>query len=426
MSTENAGAERAIISAALIGGTGTQGVMALDDSDFTDGRLRVIASVLRDMIRHGQKPDSILLMDELGKRGKLSGPGSAGGPSFVMELATDDAMAVNSGYYAEMVRACTRLRILAGAAEHLAQTVKGDDASGSVDQIAAMFRATLDQIPAGLDAEADDELPTITDLMGVEFTNDWLVPGLIERSERIVVVAGEGAGKSVLGTQAAICLAAGLHPFTGRTFGDPLRVLLIDAENSARQTQRRFGWIGDRVNHMGGSPGWGNRINHQIRPDGLDIPGRDRVWLSQVVAKASPDLIVIGPAYKVMRGDPQKDSDVLALFSALDEIRVRHNCALWIEAHAGHGKDVDGKRVFRPYGSSVWLRWPEVGLGLTRGPGDQGDMHPTELAVGHWRGTREERSWPELIEHGGRSRLPWAPVGFKVPPFKYADEQDSA
>ena len=39
--------------------------------------------------------------------------------------------------------------------------------------------------------------------------HDWLIPGVLERMDRVIVVASEGAGKTTLARQIAIMLAAG-------------------------------------------------------------------------------------------------------------------------------------------------------------------------------------------------------------------------
>ena len=405
-------AERAVIGCALLGAS--RGLLALSDDDFTDYRHQVIAPVLRDMIRHDIKPDPILLADELSRRGRLNGAGGAGGHVYLTSLIASDqapttAMASD---YARVVRTATRMRMAHDSADWLARISSNEAGAGDLDEALSIHADKLAAIPDALDAATGTESPTIADLFDEVFNTTWLVPGLVGRGERIVVVGAEGLGKSMLATQWACCLAAGLHPFTGDSFGDPLRVLLIDAENSAVQTQSRYRYVGSRVNAMGGAAGWAKRIVRHIRPEGLDLPGRDRGWLMRVASQASPDLIVLGPAYKIMRGNPQLDSDVLALFNVLDEVRVKHDAALLIETHAGHAKDMStGKRIIRPYGSSVWLRWPEVGIGLARSEMDTGQMRASEIEVGHWRGARDDnRLWPDLLTANKNGGLPWTPT----------------
>ncbi|MGH8882567.1 MAG: AAA family ATPase, partial [Stackebrandtia sp.] len=68
---------------------------------------------------------------------------------------------------------------------------------------------------------------------------EWVVPGLLERGDRLILTGFEGLGKSMLIRQMATMMAAGLDPFKW-TEMPPVRVLLIDLENSKRQSRRRF------------------------------------------------------------------------------------------------------------------------------------------------------------------------------------------
>ena len=71
-----------------------------------------------------------------------------------------------------------------------------------------------------------------------------------------------------------------------------------------------------------------------------------------------------------------------------------------MEAHAGHGRGVDGTRDLRPRGSAALLGWPEFGLGIAPDPDDA-----SLSRVVRWRGDRDERDWPEALRRGGP--LPW-------------------
>jgi hypothetical protein len=48
------------------------------------------------------------------------------------------------------------------------------------------------------------------------------------------------------------------------------------------------------------------------------------------------------------------------------------------------------------YGASLWSRWPEFGLHISK----QGRLL-------HWRGARDERAWPAVLNRGGA--WPWTP-----------------
>jgi hypothetical protein len=63
------------------------------------------------------------------------------------------------------------------------------------------------------------------------------------------------------------------------------------------------------------------------------------------------------------------------------------------------------------------MRWPEFGFGLRRSK-DVDDLspeqkrtnrdRPVKVDVVAWRGSREARSWPTVLQHG--QSLPWTPA----------------
>jgi hypothetical protein len=66
--------------------------------------------------------------------------------------------------------------------------------------------------------------------------------------------------------------------------------------------------------------------------------------------------------------------------------------------------------MLRPFGSSLWKRWPEFGycLKLTR----DSDFHARMCHLIPWRGPRDERDWPAGLAAGGS--WPWSPLAPEV------------
>jgi replicative DNA helicase len=79
-----------------------------------------------------------------------------------------------------------------------------------------------------------------------------------------------------------------------------------------------------------------------------------------------------------------------------------------LEHHAPHG-ETSKIREMRPFGSSLWLRWPEFGLALKRDPDRR-----TSLKVGRWRGDRVNADWPKRLDRG--TVWPWVGVWDTPPP----------
>lgn len=405
--------EQAVIGCALLGPVGHPGILRLDETDYADRRHRIIAAVARDMILRGQHLDAASLVDELAARSQLSTPGGAGGPVYIHDLHTGAPPAAMAEHWANRVRQDARRRMLAGRAQELAGLLDGEDAVANLDRILATHRDHLDILPPDLSSDEEELLTVEAMLAQPDTPEDWLIPGLLERGERVVITGGEGGGKSVLLKQMAACLAAGLNPWNGTRVSDGARVLYIDAELSVRQNRENYRWITGMVGRRMVSPGWRSRIFHCVRNDGLDLPGQDREWFHHVASKASPDVIIVGPTYKCMLGNEKDDVDVMKLLRVLDEVRVKHDAAMIVETHSPHGTD-DATRPVRPIGSSVWLRWPEIGFGFRRWTDDSVEQMPTpdHLEVVSWRGQRNHRDWPDLIRWGSRTanQFPWIPT----------------
>ena len=223
---------------------------------------------------------------------------------------------------------------------------------------------------------------------------DWLVTNLLEREERVIVVAPEGVGKSMLARQVALCCAAGIHPFTLADI-PPVRTLYVDLENPERIIRRTSRKILKAAHFRSGRK---DEIDAHLfsKPDGLNLLStNDRVLLEQTIEMVEPDLICLGPLYKsfIDPGGRTSESIAIEIATYLDTIRTAYSSALWLEHHAPLGSG--GSRDLRPFGSAVWSRWPEFGLTL-----EQDATAPGEYVVGQFRGARDERAFPRRMKRG--------------------------
>lgn len=240
---------------------------------------------------------------------------------------------------------------------------------------------------------------------------EWVVPGLLERGDRLVWTGFEGLGKSMFIRQLAVCAAAGIHPFNWGTADqyEPRRVLLIDAENSERQSRRKFRPLAAAsIKAHRRVPDGGLRLIH--RPEGIDLSREaDAAWLLERVTAHKPDLLIIGPFYRLHMGDMNDERVARKVVGVLDAARVKADCALVIEAHAGHG-EAGKNRSVRPVGSSLLLRWPEFGYGIAPAEDPQPGKACRDVHVKPWRGARDERSWPTRLTWGDPNGWPWQTV----------------
>lgn len=292
-------------------------------------------------------------------------------------------------------------RLVYASAEISTIAMGGTPAADAIDQA----RALLDRIDLPSIIGAPD--PDIDQLIAETDTSyDWLIAGWLERRDRVLVTATEGAGKSTWLAQLATQAAAGIHPWTQRRI-PPCNVLVVDCENPKRLVLRRFA----RLREIAGPDLDPRRLRVISKPEGINITLRaDRNWLLDRCLANAADLLVIGPVYKLSSGVPQRgdiggEEQARQVATALDELRQRTNVALIMETHAPHGDR--GGRDLRPFGSSLWLRWPEFGIGL-RALTDERVMFRVE----HWRGPRDVRPWPIEMRRGAIPgyRWPWVPT----------------
>lgn len=251
--------------------------------------------------------------------------------------------------------------------------------------------------------------------------NDWIVPGLFERGDRLILTGFEGLGKSMLNRQLAIAIAAGVHPFKHGTRFPARRVLYIDCENSEAQSRRKLRPIAEVTRFLDSRvPDGGMRLIH--RSGGIDLTrAEDAAWLLERVTAHQPDALFIGPLYKLCDDNLGDEQVAKRILTVLDKARAISDCILVTEAHAGHG-DHGKDRSVRPIGSSILLRWPEFGFGIAPNglSGINEKNRCTEVDVKHWRGARDDRDWPTHLRYGKTGHMPWESFTPAPPPPKGA------
>jgi hypothetical protein len=256
----------------------------------------------------------------------------------------------------------------------------------------------------GLDTAATLTPRSLGDILATDFTHDWLIPDLLERRDRLILTGTEGTGKSHMLRQIAICSAAGVHPFDAGVAIDPLQVLVIDAENSEQQWGRAARYVSNLAAGIGsGNPHDNVTVSAGVRLDFTRQADVDLVH--RMLDKYNPQMLYIGPLYKLVPKEISTDDDAAPLIVALDSFRER-GVTMLMEAHAGHAKGASGERDLRPRGSSALMGWPEFGMGLR-----PHELDDAMVSVVKWRGDREERDWPTRLRRGSVGELPWTPMG---------------
>lgn len=91
----------------------------------------------------------------------------------------------------------------------------------------------------------------------------------------------------------------------------------------------------------------------------------------------------------------------------LDDLRTTFGCSLILETHAPKGSSIGRELV--PFGSSAWLRWPELGWKLVPCDGrGEPDVDGRNVKIGRFRGDRVQVEIPRLFERG--RDWPWSAV----------------
>jgi 5S rRNA maturation endonuclease (ribonuclease M5) len=293
-------------------------------------------------------------------------------------------------------------RQVAASLEDIAGAVEIQEAAGDLKDVSDHLRAgrTLAELEVtwrGDDA-VSDLAPDLYEFISiVDPPSDWVIPELLERGDRLIWTGFEGLGKSVVIRQLAVCAAAGVHPFTDEPI-TPQRVLFIDCENPDRKSRRHFRNL-ERIARGQGHPVPEGALRILQKPAGIDLTREeDAAWLLERVTAHRPGLLVCGPFYRLHATDANEEKSARLVVAALDAARVKADCALITEAHAGHGDGIN--RSIRPTGSSLLMRWPEFGYGIKpQGETDENGRHRL-VSILPWRGPREERHWPRELMWG--------------------------
>ena len=196
--------------------------------------------------------------------------------------------------------------------------------------------------------------------------------------------------------QLGVQIACGVHPWSGDRM-PPSRVLYIDAENKTPDNFAdftRLRWIASHHTNMAErSP------LYIIECGPLDLGREEHLeWFLERVRAHAPDVLVIGPVYNLVARDLRSEDDARVLKASIDAAQKIGGCAVIMEHHVPHGGP-EG-RDLRPIGSSLLMRWPNFGFGLS--PIKDSEAQFTGVAEWQpWRGgRRRNRRWPQALRMG--------------------------
>lgn len=371
----------------------------LTGADFANPDHGALWGVLRDLRAEGKPTDALAVQVALNGNKRLT--------SVHLAIATNPAVPDSVEHHASVVHGFASRRKVVNAAIRMRQQAENPESD-----------------PQLLVSEAVNTLTRIRDLGAPDITTvtlgelmskpddpyDWVIPGLLERMDRLVITGEEGLGKSVFLRQLALMGAAGIHPFTKEPI-PPIRAHIIDLENTERHVKRQLRGMWLQAKVQGHDPS--DRVAIDCRPGGIDIVrDRDLSWVNRCLDATQPDLLIIGPLYKMVPRALQTDDHAAPVIAAIDSLRAR-NLTIAMEAHAGHAEGKDGRNM-RPRGSAALMGFPEFGYGLRWN--EVGDVDMVA-----WRGDRDERNWPPRIKRGGQ--WPWTAVNPQVSDEEWQRQQ---
>lgn len=326
--------------------------------------------------------------------------------TFVANVLTAGFVGGSVPYYATQLRDASARRY---AQKVLTQALTRLDHNEAVaEEVASDVRAQLELMPRV--SIADDDTWTLDEIMGLEMrAEDFTIPRMLKKNERMVLTGSEGGGKSVFVYQMLTGVAFGVDTFTlERT--QPGRVLFIDVENNEFQAKANLDKIVPALKEVAPDvqPEW-----RSLKRRVVDLLAtKDRTDIIRRVTHYNPDILYMGTAYKLTDLTDETHRSVRAIQSVVDRIRQEIGCTVIVEHHAGHGH-MNDRNGMRPEGSSYWLRWPDFGYGM------QPLITPDRkrlMRLGAWRGDRAtDREFPVAVKQG--AVMPWVPV--------YQDEWDA-
>jgi len=325
--------------------------------------------------------------------------------SKLIELVANTPAASSGVYYARTVVAHAARRRLIG--EGAALITAANDLVRDPADVLENHQAVLSGIGTSiLDIEPDDVSVEEFTNRPRDAINPWVVHGLLRRGHKLIMVGGEGSGKSWIARFIAICAAYGVQPFRQERTR-PIRTLIADFENPQDALFDSFEAILRHVTRYNPQEETVNRL--WWRPQGINLRNRvDLAAFENVLRVRRPDLVCMGPlyaSYENTSADFGWETAAREVQNILKRLIVRYNFALMIEDHAPQGDSL-GKRQMRPYGSSFWRRWPDIGIGM-----EPVDGRDDLFALTRWRGDRVPTDWPTFIERGNATGSPWPFLG---------------
>jgi hypothetical protein len=362
---------------------------------------RPVVAALLTLKEQGSPINPMAVLEQLRSKGEDVLLGGRRGGAYLFEMFQDADLGSAQHCARRIGETAQRRTLLLGVARIQQALENSPDLDDALDLTAKELTNMQLSLDDPLEEAPIDGLYTLPEFLARPVQEaEWVIPFILKRQERVVFLAPPGVGKSTLARQAAILTAVGKHPFFPAYKIPHQKTLLVDLENPADIVSSK---TRAQLEHVdAGAPKSNIHIWHQ--PSGIDIrSAKGARLLDRVLAQTKPAVMFAGPLYKMARKG-RDDWETVALETAqvLDRLRVKHDCALWIEHHMP--KASLGQQSKTPFGSSMWERWPEFGFVLNAPESEKDATYNLE----GYRPGRDERDWPMGLQRG--TTFPWHAV----------------
>lgn len=191
----------------------------------------------------------------------------------------------------------------------------------------------------------------------------WLVEGLVAEQAVGFIGGVPKTGKTWLGLDLAVAVAAGV-PALGRF---PVRhsgpVLLYTAEDQAADIRQRVAGIAQAAGVDLERLAVGLIIDPVLRLD-LDA---DRDRLAEALGRIKPRLLVLDPLVRLHQSDENSSADISEILGFLRQMQRQHACAILLVHHLRKSGPGDTGQALR--GSGDLHAWGDSNLYVTRQDG---------------------------------------------------------
>lgn len=375
-------AEESVLGAMLLTNeaiiTGIDSVKVEDFYNPTNAR---IFGAILNCFSKGIKVDAVTVASEMNDNQIIP---------MLIQFSLNTPSSSNITNYAAIVRKHSISRSLMGTFEESTKLIRlGEDPFEMAERVA--------KIASGIQNfhTKEPESMTLQELEdNAELIAPVVIPGMMHRDYRTIVVAEEGAGKSLLLRTIAMTASQGYHPFSHQEIL-PIRALIVDLENPTEAITQTASPLMRMMQEKNTGRFDQERLRFWRKPGGIDIRRlSDKAELQREIMFHKPELVCIGPIYKMYRRNSSESYEDSAdeAMAVLDELRTRFEFALIMEHHAAKGKSGE-KRDLSPMGSQRWMAWPEIGISLYKDTEVEGTLN-----VKRYRGDRLQGvSWPDRI-----------------------------